>query len=414
MKFELKGLPVTLSDMWGEKCFNCVYKMLRIEQLKQKHTKIDVMKVQRRAGVAEDFDGVQFTVLSDLFLHAKDIFSNIQQVVFTVSYTTETLVDLVGRESEHAWNIWATQQLLKHYVAFDSVTEKGPSKLQPIQFSHLLQQAKIDHANCYYHQSLLKLDIQKPIHKLYITNIESAYDNWSPNPPDPPLYAKVPIYCLSPPSKKDDDVMQEWIKSEMNVRCHATRLAVPCIRTKPYDAIIPCPQELMNNLAEDYAAMKGWCNFSSPDANIQSLTKVDKVAYKEFKRPFLKDKKRLAFFFTVYSDASFVKRLFDHLFSDDHYYLFHIDAAGSSLEFETSIRKLSINRTNVHYAKDVQIVYGASTATILLTKAMAWFDKYATGWDYFVPLTGSDYPLIPLNMIEKIFNHQNPPMPFVM
>jgi len=49
-----------------------------------------------------------------------------------------------------------------------------------------------------------------------------------------------------------------------------------------------------------------------------------------------------------------------------------------------------------------------------LTKAMAWFNEYASGWDYFVPLTGSDYPLVPLHRIERIFAFQFPPMPFVM
>ena len=45
---------------------------------------------------------------------------------------------------------------------------------------------------------------------------------------------------------------------------------------------------------------------------------------------------------------------------------------------------------------------------------MAWFNAHASGWDYFVPLTGSDYPLVPLPRIEKIFSSQIPPMPFVM
>jgi len=50
----------------------------------------------------------------------------------------------------------------------------------------------------------------------------------------------------------------------------------------------------------------------------------------------------------------------------------------------------------VFLSSDVPIVYGASTATILLSKTMAWFAKHTTGWDYFVPVTGSDYPLVPL------------------
>jgi hypothetical protein len=69
---------------------------------------------------------------------------------------------------------------------------------------------------------------------------------------------------------------------------------------------------------------------------------------------------------------------------------------------------------NVFVSKDVPIVYGASTATIVLTKTMAWFNRYTSGWDYFVTVTGSDYPLMPLHRFEKILAFQDPPMPFVM
>jgi hypothetical protein len=70
------------------------------------------------------------------------------------------------------------------------------------------------------------------------------------------------------------------------------------------------------------------------------------------------------------------------------------------------------NNNNMFVTDDVPIVYGASTATIVLTKTMAWYLRNANGWDYFVPVTGSDYPLVPLHRIEKIFKHQNPPRPF--
>ena len=225
---------------------------------------------------------------------------------------------------------------------------------------------------------------------------------------------------------------------------------------------MPCPHELAANLAEDYAVTKGWCNFSHPAAVIPMLQGVDVAAFTAFKQPSLAEsssartntvsepfrdysqnkylhnenheprykvdemgsktntaianKVRLAFFFTVYSDAAFVLRLFSKLYSPTHYYLFHIDnsVGGVSSEFLQTMRQLTANHSNVHLCKDVPIVYGASTATILLTKAMHWFDKHATGWDYFVPLTGSDYPLVPLRRIEEIFAFQQPPMPFVM
>jgi len=239
---------------------------------------------------------------------------------------------------------------------------------------------------------------------------------------------------------------------------------------------LPCPHELAANLAEDYAVTKGWCDFTHPAAVIPMLQGVDPGAFTAFKQPSLNtmgvresrdgkvdksggggagsgggevdgtydaskyahtedllprykfdemgmstglvasNKVRLAFFFTVYSDAAFVLRLFHRLYSPVHYYLFHVDNSigGVSPEFLALMRQLTANYSNVHLARDVPIVYGASTATILLTKAMHWFDKHATGWDYFVPLTGSDYPLVPLERVEEIFAWQQPPMPFVM
>jgi hypothetical protein len=78
------------------------------------------------------------------------------------------------------------------------------------------------------------------------------------------------------------------------------------------------------------------------------------------------------------------------------------------------MRKVASERPNVFVVKDVIIVYGASTVTILLTRAMAWFNAHATGWDYLMTVTGSDYPLVPLKQIERILAFQIPHMPFVM
>ena len=87
----------------------------------------------------------------------------------------------------------------------------------------------------------------------------------------------------------------------------------------------------------------------------------------------------------MYTDVDYVTRLLSRLYSPHHYYLFHLDAASPSKAFESELRALLETETfgspavrvsgNVHLARDVQIVYGASTATIVLTKAMAWFDR---------------------------------------
>jgi len=54
-------------------------------------------------------------------------------------------------------------------------------------------------------------------------------------------------------------------------------------------------------------------------------------------------------------------------------------------------------------------VYGAATATILLTRSMAWFATYATGWDYMVPVTGRYHRSsgVPLNTPAR---HRHDPL----
>jgi hypothetical protein len=377
-------------DMWCDKCFNCVYKTFKSELAKT--PKIDILKVQRREGVKEDFEGVQYTVMSDLFLHVPDITMAVNQIVFTASMNADSLTDTVGREGEGAWSMWGAQQLLLEYAAFSTTPVAGPKSLRPDQFEYLLSQAKVGTAHGYYHQSMIKTS---PV--VYQENLQ-AFKAWKPRPPSYELLGHVPAYCKVP-SAIEDAVMQAWIKEEMLARCHPTRLAVPCVRTRKYDAIIPCPQELMDNLAEDYSASKNWCDFNHKAAEIEPLRQIDKDAAAAFSKPSRgPGKVRLAFFFTVYADANFVLRLLSHLYSANHYYLFHIDnSGGSHPSFEKTLRavqKKEKGNNNIFIAKDVKIVYGASTATILLTRAMAWFNKFTSGWDYMVPLTGSDYPLV--------------------
>ena len=83
-------LTLIRNDMWGKKCFNCFYNVLIPPPA---GTNIDVLKLQQRGGIVEDFDGVQYTVMSDLHLHHPTLSQNIQQVVMITSITPSTLTD---------------------------------------------------------------------------------------------------------------------------------------------------------------------------------------------------------------------------------------------------------------------------------------------------------------------------------
>jgi len=268
-----------------------------------------------------------------------------------------------------------------------------------MQFKDILSQARLDPSIGFYRHTFMRLADASTVDAN-----ERSLAAFKPAPA-PVFKARVPEYCTVP-SDTDAEAMQKWIQTELRSRCHPTRLWVPCEEQREYDAFIPCKQELMDNLADDYASSKGWCDFSSSAADVPPLLRVDPKAAAAFKKAPRRNGVRLAFLFTVYGDAPFVRRLFGHLYSPEHYYLLHVDPKGSKAEFKTAMAALAEGHDNVYISDDVPIVYGAATATILLSKSMAWFDKHATGWDYLVAVTGSDYPLVPLRMIERMLAHR--------
>ena len=125
--------------------------------------------------------------------------------------------------------------------------------------------------------------------------------------------------------------------------------------------------------------------------------------------------KRIAFFILAHNDVDHLKRIITRLYSDYHYYIIHVDPNNDAY---AALVNQFIGQppysNNVYLSRDVPIIYPASSATICLIRAMAWYMKYIKHWDYFVTLTGSDYPLIPLSRMEYILSYQNPPMPFLM
>lgn len=394
-------------DLWGDRCYGCFYRYIRSHLAKV--PRVDVLKIQGREGVEEDLDGIQYTMMADLFLYTPEVVDQIEQIVFSASMNGRTLLDTVGREAENGYNMWATQQLLRSYSCVFVMPGQGSQKWLPLQFEHLLEQADIDPSFGHYAQTHVRL--RDPA---LLQAYQVILDAYKPRPARK-LHGNPPPFCAIP-SEEARQEMQRWIDQEINVRCHPTRLSVPCDRTRTYKAFIPCEQELMDKMAEDYAISKRWCDFRHPSAGIEPMVRVDPQAKIAFQQPPLpRNKKvRLAFFFTVYADAPFVRRLVTRLYSPDHYYMLHVDPAGAAHEFVEDMHAFAKSFPNVFVAMDVPIVYGASTATMVLTRAMVWFYRYAKNWDYFVPLTGSDYPVVPLHRIEKIFTYQNPPMPFIM
>lgn len=444
------GLTLSQHDIWGSKTYAALYKVLVPTMAKD----IDVLKIQSRSGVNDDLDGVQFTVLSDLFLHRQDILPKLHQIVYSASIQGETLVDTVGRESEHAWNIWASTQFLSNFMIVHSHSSAHQSP--PYQYKALLDVVGIDPSSSVFHQTFLNLRFYQPstrIKEMFRLQNEEL-KSFQPKLVESQRYPKLPEYCQVPPSSFASpsplEELTAWVDTELKVRCHPTRLWVPCDRSRPYLPFLPCQEEARSTLAEDYANTRGWCDFKHPASQVPSLgirwaappittTMVSSASpplpsarwhagfspalqqaqqcFQRLKRP--PSNIRLAFFFTVFSDLKMVSRIFSRVYSPEHYYLFHVDAHERSDHFADELEKYLHNylyllpstptsiqspqqARNAFVVREIPIVYGASTASMVMTMAMAWFHRYCSGWDYFVAITGSDYPLVSLDRLEKM------------
>ena len=170
--------------------------------------------------------------------------------------------------------MWGTQNFLDSYAAFNTQTDKGVPEYMPYQFEYYLEQARLNVSISHYMHSFMLID--EPSMN---NNIERKLE-WKQKDL-PKMRGKVPKYC-SEPSVADIEFMHQWIDEQLRARCHPTRLWVTC-QPRSYDTFVPCPQQLMDALAEDFSAARGWCNFNSPYAAIEPLN-VDPVVSKAFQK----------------------------------------------------------------------------------------------------------------------------------
>lgn len=270
-KGEWEGFPNLLAeryDLFAKHCYSCLYSVISLPLDRT----VNVLKLSERdlpKGIIDELEGVQYTYLSDLLIRAPGIEASIDQIVMRVTYNTYTMFDSVGREAEHMWNMWGAQQFLDSFAVFYQRTEEGFPSLQPSQFENYLQQVQLNTSISHYIQSYRRISTEEKAKNLVVKS------SWEPTVL-PKILGNVPKYCTEP-SAEDLNFMHEWIDEQLKIRCHPTRLWVNCER-RSYDTFIPCPQDLMNALAEDFSAGRGWCNYKSPYAAIEPLNVPQEVS----------------------------------------------------------------------------------------------------------------------------------------
>jgi hypothetical protein len=238
-----------------------------------------------------------------------------------------------------------------------------------------------------------------------------------------PDFIRLPLYCSLPSrgaarAMKD---MTKWVRSKLLWKCHHKITSSKCYKLQYVDPFTPCLTSLQAALAEDYAWTRGWCSVLPASAEVPVLPGVeadegqlDRLEYsKTPQKTAAAPRLRLGFLLTVYRDAQAVMRLLRHLHSPQHIYVVNVDSSSSSLASELRPLVLELG-SNVFIATGTPVVYMASSASQILVQGMQWFLKYAGTFDYLIACTGSDYPLVPLDVMETILRQRSPPFPSVM
>ena len=160
-------LTVHRIAVWEKRCYSCLFRQVLALRTKDGTVlpRVDVLKIQSRgvlpapdeamAGhtVPDYFNGVEFTILADFYLHVPQWAERVGQVVVELAFTRQSLVDSVGREASNGFNVWAAQRFLHTFAALPrelggyritSLTANTSILLRPTHLSELLASVKID------------------------------------------------------------------------------------------------------------------------------------------------------------------------------------------------------------------------------------------------------------------------------
>jgi hypothetical protein len=143
--------------------------------------------------------------------------------------------------------------------------------------------------------------------------------------------------------------------------------------------------------------------FSQDDAPAQS--KIDSLGKHSQDNVIIPGERNIAYFIQV--SSSTIQRLYsllDALYHPKNVYAIHLDKKiPETLRRQTMKHILSKFKGNVHFMESEPVTYRGISMVLNTIEAMKFLlDKDST-WDYFINLSGSDYPLVPALFIRKLF-----------
>ncbi|WP_228455570.1 beta-1,6-N-acetylglucosaminyltransferase [Chryseobacterium potabilaquae] len=115
---------------------------------------------------------------------------------------------------------------------------------------------------------------------------------------------------------------------------------------------------------------------------------------------------RIAYFIMIHHKPEVFKEMFKKIYTKDQFYLIHIDRKAKS-EITEEIQLYLVQFPNVYILESMNIVSGGFGMIQAELNAIEYLLNVSQEWDYFINLSGEDYPLKSQNIIREFLTNNN-------
>ncbi|MGD1317851.1 beta-1,6-N-acetylglucosaminyltransferase [Chryseobacterium sp. 2R14A] len=115
---------------------------------------------------------------------------------------------------------------------------------------------------------------------------------------------------------------------------------------------------------------------------------------------------RIAYFIMLHHKPEVFKEMFKQIYTRDQFYLIHIDRKATP-EIIEEIQQFIIKFPNVYILESMNIVSGGFSMIQAELNAMEYLLNLSREWDYFVNLSGEDFPLKSQDIIRQFLTVNN-------
>ncbi|WP_066440822.1 beta-1,6-N-acetylglucosaminyltransferase [Chryseobacterium sp. CCH4-E10] len=115
---------------------------------------------------------------------------------------------------------------------------------------------------------------------------------------------------------------------------------------------------------------------------------------------------RIAYFIMIHHKPDVFRAMFEKIYTRDQFYLIHIDRKAKE-EVTEEIQLYLMQYANVFILESMNIVPGGFSMIQAELNAMEYLLNVNKDWDYFINLSGEDYPLKSQNIIRQFLTANN-------